>query len=374
MDEEELLKMRSADRAAGTMFNVFPQGVLQSVGRAIQRTFANPQSSTMMAGSAGVNPLVANNVPEFPRLGPLVRTDYGLPPSERPDWRNPADQWDARPVKSAPTQFAGTNPRAATADDIAFFYGRGKYAPAGQVQQTVAEAPQPAASPNANKLPIQTPYGMVYASNKTPEGGGPSQAMSDRVTEMGGLPAQSARLENIGEQAQRSAAIAQMRERGAALAQQRFGAQESFFAQRRAERDALRSTEATARAGGTRPMDIMKARELVAGPSTIAGIQQQATIGPMSPVGTTVSRFAGALPEGGSRPLPSGAMGASGYALAEQMQAARRALGATGPYSNAGAERRKRNRQGSQARGFQAPYSTGAQEAFEKYLRRQNEA
>jgi hypothetical protein len=216
------------------------------------------------------------------------------------------------------------------------------------------------------KTPIQTPYGTVYATAQ--------QAGTDRVAEMANLPAQSARLANIGEQAQRGAAIAQMRERGAALAQQRFGAQESFFAQRRAERDALRSTEATARAGGTRPMDIMKARELVAGPSTIAGIQQQATIGPMSPVGTTVSRFAGALPEGGSRPLPSGAMGASGYALAEQMQSARRALGATGPYSNAGAERRKRNRQEAQARGFQAPYSTGAQEAFEKYLRRQNEA
>lgn len=43
------------------------------------------------------------------------------------------------------------------------------------------------------KTPIQTPYGTVYATAQ--------QAGTGRVAEMGGLPAQSARLANIGERA-----------------------------------------------------------------------------------------------------------------------------------------------------------------------------
>ena len=45
------------------------------------------------------------------------------------------------------------------------------------------------------KVPIQTPYGTIYATA--------GQAQTQRVSEMGGLPAQSARLANIGEQARR---------------------------------------------------------------------------------------------------------------------------------------------------------------------------
>ncbi len=281
-----------------------------SAASSVMDMLGSGPNPAMMAGSAGVNPLTATNVPAFPsRLGPLVRTDYGLPPSERPDWRNPADQWDARPVKSAPTQFAGTNPRAATADDIAFFYGRGKYAPAGQVQQTAAAEPQPAASPNANKLPIQTPYGMVYASNQTPEGGGPSQAMSDRVTEMAGLPAQSARLANIGKQAQRSAAIAQMRQQGAALARQSIERQEQFFAQKRAERAALAQATGEAYKAGMSPQSVRQARSAYTSqqPTSIAGIQRQfAQMAPnfRSPMSerTAFVRSPFNIPSGGPQP------------------------------------------------------------------------
>jgi hypothetical protein len=190
------------------------------------------------------------------------------------------------------------------------------------------------------KTPIQTPYGTVYATAQ--------QAGTGRVAEMGGLPAQSARLANIGEQAQRSAAINQMRDRGTALAQQRFGAQEAFFSQRRAERGALAVAESAARASGVRPMDIMRARENVAGPSSIAGIQRQSTIGPMSPVPTTVARFAGALPPAGAR-TPVASMS---------------------PYSNERSERRRRTRRVAEGQGMQPAYSLPIQEAQEDYFRR----
>jgi hypothetical protein len=173
------------------------------------------------------------------------------------------------------------------------------------------------------KVPIQTPYGTIYATA--------GQAQTQRVSEMGGLPAQSARLANIGEQAQRNSAIAQMRERGSALGQQGIQRQEQFFAQKRAERDALRVAEGAARAGGIGSMDIMRAREMAQGPSTMAGIRgqfsfYQPTIGPAAPTGTlvsnTISSFRDNLPAARTQPSPYGALGPSGYALYEQQQRA----------------------------------------------------
>ena len=197
-------EMRSADRAAGTMFNLFPQGMFQSLGQAFQRSFSNPQSGTMMAGSAGVNPMMAGNIPQFPRLGPLVRTDYGLPPSERPEWRNPADQWDARPVKTAPPepQFVGTDPRAATPDDMDYFYGRGKYAANQPAKQTVAAtAPQPAKSAAKPTATIQTPYGTVKATADQLQYDSAFKDNGQSFWAAGTMVPQSARLANIGERA-----------------------------------------------------------------------------------------------------------------------------------------------------------------------------
>jgi hypothetical protein len=222
-------------------------------------------------------------------------------------------------------------------------------APRDQASQVAASAPQP-----AKKAAIQTPYGMVYAT--VGEGNQVGQIQNDRAFDgntpfwrSGEMKPQSARLANIGEQAQRSAAVNQMRERGTALAQQRLGAQEAFFAQRRAERGALAVAESAARASGVRPMDIMRARETVAGPSSIAGIQRQSTIGPMSPVPTTVARFAGALPPAEAR-MPVASMS---------------------PYSNERSQRRSRTRRLAAGRGMQPAYSLPIQEAQEDYFRRQ---
>ena len=310
----------------------------------------------MMAGSAGVNPFASANVPEFPsRLGPLIRTDYGLPPSERPEFRNPADQWDAKPVTARTAAITAPQPAAPSLAPTFPNTGMGimgnqnvgplpieQFSPMTRMAPTLADRGNVTTDITGmqGKVPIQTPYGTIYATA--------GQAQTQRVSEMGGLPAQSARLANIGEQAQRNAAINQMRERGTALAQQRLGAQEAFFAQRRAERGALAVAESAARASGVRPMDIMRARENVAGPSSIAGIQRQSTIGPMSPVPTTVARFAGALPPAGAR-TPVASMS---------------------PYSNERSERRRRTRRVAEGQGMQPAYSLPIQEAQEDYFRR----
>jgi hypothetical protein len=246
---------------------------------------------------------------------------------------------------------------------------------AGATQQTspllTNQVPEMPVNVAQAKTPIQTPYGTVYATA--------GQMGNERVSEMGGLPAQSARLENIGERARQSAAVKQMRERGAKLGQQGIQRQEQFFSQKRAERDALRVAEGEARASGVRPMDIMRAREGVQGPSTMAGIRRdfesyQPKIGPMVPTSTlvanAVSGFTRGLPVGGSRPLPFGAMGPSGYALYEQQQAQRRAGGATGPYSNARTEQRRRTRDIARSQGMQPAYSRPVQEEQEDYFRR----
>lgn len=366
--------LREADQSARTMFNVFPQGT----GAAIQRTIANAPNPAMMAGAAGVNPLAAPpRIPEFPKLGPLVRTDYGLPPSERPEYRDPALQWDARQTRTASTQPTPTPIPMPTMPSAASV---------GQnliTQQPVRNTVLPATLTQNRVIPnrpsynqIQTPYGMVFASTEAPKEGGLSQASNQRVMEIGYLPEQSARLANIGEQAQRNAAIAQMRERGAALGQQGIQRQEQFFAQKRAEREALRMAEGAARASGVRSMDIMKAREGMGAPTTLAGIRQefetyQPQIGPMAPTSTLVanaiSSFTGGLPVGGSRPLPSGPLGPSGYALEEQQRMAR---GSSNPYSNVRAEQRRRTRDLARAQGLQPALSRGIQEEQEDYFRR----
>jgi hypothetical protein len=387
-ETEEQRRMREANAIASGLFGgaaFRPVGeTLSNVGRAI----TSAQTPAMMAGSAGVNPLTATNVPAFPsRLGPLVRTDYGLPPSERPEFRNPAEQWDARPVAARTAAATAPQPAApslAPAADPTFpTVGMGlmgnqniRPLPTEQISPMTRMAPTLADRGNVStditgmqgKMPIQTPYGTVYATA--------GQAQTERVAEMGGLPAQSARLSNIGEQAQRNAAIAQMRERGAALGQQGIQRQEQFFAQKRAEREALRIAEGAARAGGVRPMDIMRAREGMGAPSTMAGIGRefgtyQPQIGPVAPTSTLVanaiSSFTGGLPTGGSRPLPSGPLGPSGYALEEQQRMAR---GSFNPYSNVRAEQRRRTRDLAQVQGLQPAFSRGIQDEQEDYFRR----
>lgn len=322
MDEEELKKMREADAVASGLF-----------GGAAFQPIPMPNFPNRIPSERNLLPpsqLTTPTIPQFPQLGPLVRTDYGLPPSERPEYRDPALQWDVRQTRTASTTPIPMPPMPSGAS-------------VGQnlvTQQPIRNTVLPATLTQNRVIPdrpsynqIQTPYGTVFASTEAPKEGEPSQASNQRVMEMGYLPEQSARLANIGEQAQRNAAIAQMRERGAALAQQGIQRQEQFFAQKRAEREALRVAEGAARAGGVRPMDIMKAREGMGAPSTMAGIRSefetyQPQIGPMAPTSTlvanAVSGFTGGLPAGGSQPLPAGPLGPSGYALYERQQMARR--------------------------------------------------
>jgi hypothetical protein len=211
---------------------------------------------------------------------------------------------------------------------------------------------------------IQTPYGTIYA---TPE-----------------QSANMNRPRTVSEQSSRSpmeqqALLAQMRQQGSQIRERIGGQQEAFFAQKGAERGALGTAESAARTAGVRPMDIMRARGAASGPSTIGGIQSefasyQPAVGPMAPTSLYANRaesqFTGSLPEGGSRPLRTGPMGASGYALYEQQQAARRASGMTGPYSNVRAEQRKRTRQQAQELGLSPALSLPVQEAQEDAIRR----
>ena len=165
----------------------------------------------MMAGSAGVNPFASANVPEFPsRLGPLIRTDYGLPPSERPEFRNPADQWDAKPVTARTAATTAPQPAAPSLAPTFPNTGMGimgnqnvgplpteQFSPMARMAPTLADRGNVTTDITGmqGKVPIQTPYGTIYATA--------GQAQTQRVSEMGGLPAQSARLANIGEQARR---------------------------------------------------------------------------------------------------------------------------------------------------------------------------
>jgi hypothetical protein len=86
---------------------------------AARRLFNSRNNPAAMAGSAGVNPTTSYNIPSFPQLGPLVRTDYGLPPSERPEYRDPAMQWDARPVAPRVPQTVGSGETISEQEAIA---------------------------------------------------------------------------------------------------------------------------------------------------------------------------------------------------------------------------------------------------------------
>jgi hypothetical protein len=391
MDEEQ---RRQADLAARTMFNVFPQGVGEQVGRGAQSLaqtamglasrFTNPLGT--LASDIGAAREAVSGTRLIGRSSPMTVPPTPMTPVLPSG--TPMTGFDIYPTtpQSIPQTAAATAPQPAASlvsPSVPAFPTTGmglmgnqniRPLPTEQIAPMTRMAPTLADRGNVSaditgmqgKTPIQTPYGIVYATA--------GQAQAERVAEMGGLPAQSARLANIGEQAQRNAAIAQMRERGAALGQQGIQRQEQFFTQKRAERDALRLAESEARAGGISSMDIMRARG--GGPSTMAGIRSdfqnyQPQIGPMAPTSTlvanAVSGFNRGLPSEGSRPLPSGPLGPSGYALAEQQRMAR---GSSNPYSNVRAEQRRRTRDIARSQGLQPAYSRQIQEEQEDYFRR----
>jgi len=206
-------QLREADQSARTMFNLFPQGTIDSARAAVQRNMANAPSPTMMAGSAGVNPLTASNIPTFPMpRGPLVRTDYGLPPSERPDYRNPAMQWDARQPQAqrtanAPIQVplpTAISPTSVGQNLVTQQSLRNPVLPLTLTQNRVI----PETSPSVRE--IQTPYGSVFASNAPQQQGMPTQAQSfaSRATAYEGRTPE-----------QQQALLAQVRQSGRNIAQ-----------------------------------------------------------------------------------------------------------------------------------------------------------
>lgn len=204
------------------------EGLRPQVQRVVDAMNLSP-ASTSIVQAAGGNMGAINRLPTLPETQPS-------PYSEPPIPRFPAVQAGV-----------GTTSQIAEAN-----------APSFQPQTaSLQPAPPPQMEPIKQRVPIQTAYGTVYASTDRPEGGGPSQAMSGRVTEMGGLPAQSARLENIGAQARQSAAVKRMRERGAELNQERTQWVEQGIAagreQSRARREAGAYNFGTDRFGRTPP-------------------------------------------------------------------------------------------------------------------------
>jgi hypothetical protein len=171
---------------------------------------------------------------------------------------------------------------------------------------------------------------------------------------------------------QQQALLAQMRTQGAKMA----GAQERFFTQKREELNALRGAAASASSRGVSSMDIMKSRAL-SQPTTLAGIRRQAYEYtqklPMGGLGeSAVAGFQKNLPVGGSAPRTVTSLGTSGFALYEQEQAARRARGITGPYSNTRAENRRATREMARSLGMEPALSRREQQKQEDYFRRRN--
>lgn len=416
MDEEQRKRMAQADLAAGTMFNVFPKGTFSGISSAMQKAQGEP----MMADSGSLN---LSAVPVFPKMGPLVRTDYGSPPSERPDWRDPAQQWDARPVTPYSPATVGSGRTISTADAIAQSnanmtdYQRRAYgllslspssagvamgayqgAPTGiaggvapttlspsfdqgiassrfGLTQSLNQTPMAPVSTNitgaTERKGIQTAYGMIY-----PAAG--QEAGAERSAALGPM---GARYANVRQELNQADKIAQMRERGAAIGQSLVNRQEAYFAQKRAERGALGEVESAARTAGASSMDVMRSRGTANAPSSIGGIRQefasyQPAIGPTAPTSLYASgaatRFTESLPAGGFSSPRSGPMGLSGTDLYRQQQRDKMARGESGAFSNARSRQRKATRGIARSQGIAPATNYSSQLDQEEYFRRKN--
>lgn len=371
------------------MFNVFPQGVGERVGGAAQAVagavgsainrFTNPfgalasdigaarqaVSGTRLIGRREPAQEVATApTPVLPSGTPMTGFDiYPTTPQSIPQTASATAPQPATPLVSPSVPAFPTTGMGLMGNENIKPLPTEQFAAMGRIEPTLDDRGRVSTDITGMQraTPIQTPYGTIYA---TPEQQANLQAPRTLAQQSSRSPAEQQAL------------IAQMREQGAVLRQQGMQRQEQFFAQRQAEREALSSAESSARARGVRPMDIMRARSAVSGPSTIAGIQgqfqtYQPQIGPMAPTSTlvanAVSGFTGGLPVGGSRPLPAGPMGPSGYALYERQRMAR---GSSNPYSNVRAEQRRRTEELASSQGWERALSFPVQRAQEQELRR----
>jgi hypothetical protein len=247
-------QIRDANLAASTMFNLFPQGAFSGISSAIQRAQGEP----MMADSGSLN---LSPIPIFPKMGPLVRTDYGSPPSERPDWRDPSQQWDARTVNRRAPSSVGSGRTISQADAIA--QNNANMSPEEQAfyrdymaRMEGGGTPPPSIQPQ--RLGFTTPYGMVYPTRHQlgqAQQLSESRPMSSRLSNVGErvvrpkvlksridyvkentTPDDGSTMRNALEGLTQAEKIRVMKERGKQLAKQRKEDTERFFASKQSER------------------------------------------------------------------------------------------------------------------------------------------
>jgi hypothetical protein len=411
---------REANRAASTMFNLFPQGAFSGptpTGFGFGQTpFATSQSSS---GTA-TPPLEGFRSP-FEGVALIGRRDPAPP-------QFPADRYD--PLKGSPITTASFQPRTTNAAsisqadaiaqsnanmtenqrrgygllslspssaDVAMAVYRG--APSGiaggvapttfspsfdqgiassryGIAQSPNQTPMAPVSTNiagaTERRGVQTAYGMIY-----PAAG--QEAGAERSAALGPM---GARYANVRQESNQADKIARMRERGAAIGQSLVNRQEAYFAQKQAERRALGAAESAARTAGASSMDVMRSRSAAnKSPSSIGGIQQefasyQPVVGPVAPTSLYASgaatRFTESLPAGGFSSPRSGPMGLSGTDLYRQQQRDKMARGESGAFSNARSRQRKTTRGIARSQGIAPATNYSSQLDQEEYFRRRN--
>lgn len=335
-------RFQQADQLAGTMFNVFPQGVGErvsgaaqavggAIGSAINR-FTNPfgalasdigavrqaVSGTRLIGRR--SPMTVPPTPMttvLPSGTPMVGFDaYPTAPQSIPRTVEPfrgnasteaAKKYEGLPphlqtavdrmnmspqttsvVDTARSPLSGINApidtsvqgmdvnRSPIATRVPEMPSSLSAAPSfdlsGATQQTTPlltnQVPEMPINVAQAKVPIKTPYGTIYATAE--------QAAKPRVAEIANLPANSARLERIGEEARRNVALRKARQAGRAIGRANVENMENYFQQKQAERVALREASEEARRSGVGSKAIREARAKYTSkqPSSVAGIRR----------------------------------------------------------------------------------------------------
>jgi hypothetical protein len=387
MDEEQRKRMAQADRAAGTMFNVFPQGVGERVSRGAQslagaamgmvNRFTNPigtlasdigAARQAVSGTRLIGPTSAFQVPPtaltavLPSGTPMTGFDsYPTIPQMAP-----RTEFATAPQPAAPSLAAPTPVPAFPTIGMGLMGNQNiSPLPTDQISPMTRIGPTLADRGGVNvdiagmrsNPQIQTPYGTIYAT--------PEQAANMNSPRT--VSQQSSRSP-----AEQQALLSQMQQRGSQIRERIGGQQEAFFAEKKQEREALRGAEAIARGQGARTMDIMRARE-AATPTTLSGIQAQFSpyqAGPRPSFAMTAqSKFAKNIRSDQRR---SGPMGLSGFDLYEQQQRDKMARGESGAFSNARSRQRRATRGIARSQGIAPATNYSSQLDQEEYFRRRN--
>jgi hypothetical protein len=310
--EEEKKKQAQADRAAATMFNVFPQGtgaaVRETISPAVQgitNAFTNFTSGPLIrTGGQRQEPAIPT-VPTLPSGRPATGFDiYPTTPQMPPTAPKPLPYgsplgpsiYTQTPTQTnlqtgmggnvpAPSGFSTINPPAfpVQRESISRLGLMGGVLPSGQVGPLPMEQITPM---TAGQRPIieSGPVSMGITATQTPEQRGlkPVQNLYGTVYATAQQQQNMQATRTMAQQSSRSPAeqralLAQMRERGAAIGQRLAGQQEQYFQQVRAERAELARSTQAADLARVPQETIRQARSqyLSQQPSSIAGIQRQ---------------------------------------------------------------------------------------------------